>query len=562
MEEMVMDDGTQLKLAELPPDETAAVKLLDVARQLARTLWRHQKLHYRQAKALMQQAFGGSDAEGRWQWKEVYEAQEVALVFMLPYYSQRLQSRSALAALQQFALLEQLGLTHSRRSEESVALQQFSTPLQLAYLATRCADIQPGETVLEPSAGTGILAQFCALRGATIVLNELSQQRRQLLEQLFPDSDVYPFNAEHVHDRLPGQICPSVVMMNPPFSASPNQSRRNPQATGKHVRSAFLRLSPGGRLVMLTGHWFSPHSRFWQAAFAGLTETVCIRATAEIAGEAYAKHGTTIATRLTILDKQAPAGDYPSLAIGTETVQMPTGDQMTTVRLLCPSAVAQLLRALPERTATQPPVERLQTAPAADDLAITATQTAPLPTPSLTWEAVVAVGYREIDRAESSALAETLYEDYQPQRIAIDGATPHPTTLCESVALASVRPPLPSYHPRLPRQAICTGVLSEAQLESIIYAGEAHRQWLSGSYQVDDTFDSIEVCSSDHPQAVRFRQGWFPGDGTGAGKAVKLQASSSTTGFRDAAKHSGSPNPTNCSKMLAATGQPWVGMNP
>ena len=65
-------------------------------------------------------------------------------------------------------------------------------------------------------------------------------------------------------------------------------------------------------------------------------------------------------------------------------------------------------------------------------------------------------------------------ETYAVQSIAIAGAKPHPTNLVQSAAMASVRPPLPSYRPLLPKRLIADGMLSDAQLETVIYAGEAH----------------------------------------------------------------------------------------
>ena len=91
------------------------------------------------------------------------------------------------------------------------------------------------------------------------------------------------------------------------------------------------------------------------------------------------------------------------------------------------------------------------------------------------------VEYIEV-AVEPTEVKAILYEVYKPQRIAIKGAQPHPTTLCESVALASVRPPMPSYRPKLPK-AVIEGLLSEAQLESVVYAGASHSQFLSGSYR-------------------------------------------------------------------------------
>ena len=88
--------------------------------------------------------------------------------------------------------------------------------------------------------------------------------------------------------------------------------------------------------------------------------------------------------------------------------------------------------------------------------------------------------------------------------------------------MASVVPPIPSYRPHLPTNAITDGLLSDAQLESVIYAGEAHSQFLAGSWTVDDTYDVVSVASDEAEKAVRFRRGWFLGDGTGAGKGRQV----------------------------------------
>ncbi|BCL40001.1 strawberry notch family protein [Nostoc sp. MS1] len=79
-------------------------------------------------------------------------------------------------------------------------------------------------------------------------------------------------------------------------------------------------------------------------------------------------------------------------------------------------------------------------------------------------------------------------------------------------------PPSPTYKPHLPQHIITQGLLSEAQFESVIYAGQAHSEYLSGSYIVDDSWDNVTVAANSEENAVRFRRGWFLGDGTGAGK--------------------------------------------
>ena len=307
-------------------------------------------------ETLLQKPLAALTPQGIWDWKDVYDIQEAAFSFMLPFFGEHLkaQSRSAIGALQEFARLQALGLTETRRSEQAIALQQFSTPLQMAYVASKCGHITPSDIVLEPSAGTGILAQFCAIRGAEVVLNELSDRRRELLKLVFPQASVYPFDAEHIHDHLPEGIHPSVVVMNPPFSASPKIDRRNPKATGNHVRSAFLRLMPGGRMVLISADWFKPESKHFQSAFEGLENQVCVRASVTFAGDAYIKHGTSTPTRLSVIDKIAPEGTPLSFNIGTESMIAQIQGKSEKVRSLELAKVAHLLKHLPSRSKLQP----------------------------------------------------------------------------------------------------------------------------------------------------------------------------------------------------------------
>jgi hypothetical protein len=56
----------------------------------------------------------------------------------------------------------------------------------------------------------------------------------------------------------------------------------------------------------------------------------------------------------------------------------------------------------------------------------------------------------------------------------------------------------------------------------VIYAGDAHSRHLAGSWTVDETFDNIHAAPEGAENAVRFRRGWFLGDGTGCGKGRQV----------------------------------------
>ena len=81
-----------------------------------------------------------------------------------------------------------------------------------------------------------------------------------------------------------------------------------------------------------------------------------------------------------------------------------------------------------------------------------------------------------------------------------------------------------SYRPYLRQRLISAGILSDAQLESVVYAGDAHAGHLAGCYTVDETFAVVSAAPEDAQNAVRFRRGWFLGDGTGAGKGRQVAA--------------------------------------
>ena len=180
----------------------------------------------------------------------------------------RARAGSPAAFLAMLGKLAALLPSQTRRSEESQALQQFSTPIAVGFAAA----ITSADLVLEPSAGTGLLAIFAELAGARLVLNELADTRAGLLDELFPTVPGTRHDAAHIHDHLDAAVRPTVVLMNPPFSAGAYVERRVADAALRHISSALARLVEGGRLVSITGAHLSPDNPGWRDGFVRLQE--------------------------------------------------------------------------------------------------------------------------------------------------------------------------------------------------------------------------------------------------------------------------------------------------
>ena len=487
-----------------------AAAILAAAHTLLPQLERGQPIKTGHLRSAMEASFGASDATGVWDWKDAYEVGEVATVLFLRKFGRTLFRKASspearLAALSKIAALLP---THTRRSEESRALQQFSTPIPLGLAAVTAAAIGPGDMVLEPSAGTGLLAVLAEIAGSRLVLNELAETRADLLASLFPSARVTRFDAAQIDDHLGPGAVPSIVVMNPPFSALAHVMGRVADAGLRHVASALARLAPGGRLVAITGANVGPDAPEWRDTFVRLQERGRLVFTAAIAGSVFARHGTTAPTRVTVIDK-VPADDPTALpsSIGM-------ASDVTTLMTWIGAGV--------------PPRRRVEVPPARTPRPSTIGSIAQKPRSfpvHLRHPAVasseqqgVELAYETVDWAppEGARLTEAIYEDHVLQSIRIPGAAPHPTRLVQSTAMASVAPPKPNHRPRLP--ADIRDRLSEAQLETVIYAGEAHAGHLAGRWTVDETWDVVKAAPLDAESAVRFRRGFMLGDGTGAGK--------------------------------------------
>lgn len=480
--------------AALPLFATAAeasdrpANVLAAARGLAPHLARGRALERRVVSGVMTTAFGATDAEGAWDWRDAYEALEAAVVLQIrrlaPQVGRLEDAPAEIVAM--LAGLSDLGLTHTRRSEDQLAMDQFSTPAPLAAIVVLAAQVRPGDRVLEPSAGVGLVAAVAEACGGALTLNELSGRRAGLLDGLFPGAARTRLDGAHLGDLLPDAGGFHAVVMNPPFAG-----------LGSHLLAAIACLADGGRVAAIV-----PASALEdRGLLTMLSRQARVVGALWLPSRAFAKHGTSVETGLLVLDR-VEAGEVVSVEVA-EAADLSAAAAWAAALPARPSAQLRVARAAPVRFTS-----RTRTAGAAGLAFLEGS--APLDYALRDWS------------GEGRDVG--LYQAWRLGRIDFADPRPHPTPLVESGAMASVAPPAATYRPVLPGSLRAEGRLSDAQVETVVYAGEAHGALLPGWWTLGEAPHQVVLVRDGAEGAVQFRRGMFLGDGTGAGKGRQIAA--------------------------------------
>ena len=386
------------------------------------------------------------------------------------------------------------------RSEAQVELQQFSTPPMLAWLMAKAAAVGAHDTLLEPSAGNGALALWGSVQNASLVLNEIDPARRDSLGHIFPSATITAQDGELIAGLHRGPV-PSVVLMNPPFARSQERGKDGETAL-RHLRGVIRGVANGARIVAIMPDGFAASTFAKAHDEASLFLDVRLQ-------QMFRRTGTGIAVRLVVFDK-TPTAASPAI----------TGDTADLI------ALHELITALPPRAQTSANIHRLPVGKPVRLVCKTSTQSAPV-RPVAPFAATPAASANAIDLAylvlaDPAPVPEQagIYLPYRPSRIAFEDAPVHPTPLVESVAMGSVAAPQPEVRPRLPTNWQADGLLSEAQCETLVYAAQAFARDLPGRFKVSQEGTALELSEDGHS----YRQGFFLGDGTGAGKGRQIAA--------------------------------------
>ena len=552
-------------------------------------------------------AYGGTMAEGKYDVKAMTDAMELGVNrYIIDTVSKAQSDFNAPEAKKAVESIDEITSdilsmipTQTKRSEEQISLQQFSTPPNIAYLASWVANIDKSDTALEPSAGIGGLASFAKADGAKVYVNELSESRLDMLKQL-PFDGFFKENAEQIHNILPDSVSPSVVLMNPPFSSTGGRTKNSTKNAIPHIEQALLRLQDGGRLVAIVGKGMADDTPTFRNWYNELRDTYDIRANVGINGENYRKYGTTFDVQMLVIDKTGPqkgktiTGNYddlreiPSLLeevrndrnrkdqqLGTGTdnktdngavvnetrpetdisdrlsegisgtnsdvgsrkpgrsngVSKPVSDsEQSSGTDIDTAKQAGDLRSDDLRnadglenehgvrnnavetgkdTAGKELDERVQDgSPKLEEVREETARREPVETKHSRnvgtdgqSDGNTLLNQKEKQSPKKVAKKDNgIFAGYTPTKLTVKNAKSHPADIVESSAMSAVSAPVLTYKPNIPQELIDSGKLSDIQLESISYAGQAFEQKLPNGQ----------------------RKGFFIGDGTGVGKGRQI----------------------------------------
>lgn len=238
--------------------------------------------------------YDGSLADNTFTVKDAYDAMELGI----NQYILNMKEEPTLDKM--FEIIDKIP-TQTKRTEGMDNYQQFSTPPTLAYLANYAANINSNDIMLEPSAGIGGIATFAKKSGAKVIVNELDSRRMAILKNM-PFDDFYSEDAEQINNILGGDIEPSVVVMNPPFSSSTTRNMKGAKIGAKHIEEALKMLKTNGRLVAITGKTMADDVPAFRDWWNDIKKKYNVVANIGISGKNFNKYGTNFGIQMMVID--------------------------------------------------------------------------------------------------------------------------------------------------------------------------------------------------------------------------------------------------------------------
>ena len=209
--------------------------------------------------------------------------------------------------------------TIAARSSNRIKMQQYSTPLPMAWNATRFAmSGKKGGKVLEPTAGNGMLV--FAVPANQVHVNELdgtrlANLREQGFAQVTQQDATEPFEGGEQYD---------VVIANPPFGRREAVDYDGKLISGLDPQitlNALASMKDDGRAAIIIGGNMEYASngglKSMKPFFTYLYDHYNVKGVVDMDGSLYAKQGTTYPTRMILIDgrrseeERAQSAVYP-----------------------------------------------------------------------------------------------------------------------------------------------------------------------------------------------------------------------------------------------------------
>lgn len=194
--------------------------------------------------------------------------------------------------------------TISARSSNRIKMQQYSTPLPMAWIAGRFAMADKADgSVLEPTAGNGMLVFTIPV--GQVHVNELNKTRLDnLREQGFAQ-----VTQQDATEPFDGDVRYDVVIANPPFGkreAVEYDGKKIPGLDPQITLNALSSMKDDGRAAIIIGgnmeYANNGAIKSMKPFFTYLYDHYNVKGVIDMSGGLYAKQGTTFPTRMILID--------------------------------------------------------------------------------------------------------------------------------------------------------------------------------------------------------------------------------------------------------------------
>lgn len=214
------------------------------------------------------------------------------------------KGRDSRASYDLICKLYEMQPTIAARSSNRIKMQQYSTPLPMAWIANRFAMANKADgKVLEPTAGNGMLVFTVPVE--QVRANELDETRLDnLREQGFAE-----VTQQDATEPFAGGMQYDVVIANPPFGkreAVEYDGKMIPGLDPQITLNALTSMKDDGRAAIIIGGNMEYASngaiKSMKPFFTYLYDHYNVKGVIDMSGGLYAKQGTTFPTRMILID--------------------------------------------------------------------------------------------------------------------------------------------------------------------------------------------------------------------------------------------------------------------